>query len=412
MANDPRPNPPILKRFANLDFDGVETVREKPAKATPERQPSRGGGLVESAPTVSSRPQSTPPSNPRNARPEPPARRVEANAPANLQRPRPLPRDPRDPRDQVDQPRSQFTGDPDLDGLVRMSEELNENSRVSRQNVTPEARRAQRAAEIRSARPMDPYTPRSARPPTTAELRERQANQTRREVDRIRYDLRPVTAQDLDLDLPDGMAGGVVTVELDLSSRNRRGGQIDMRFDMRPMPQPGLQPSRSPGPMTAPTPARSAVPVAPPASAAPPSPTVSRSIGPRTAGMLDLTEDGPLWDLPRSAPTRPPARPGVSAAPPSPGAPIELTPMAARQIQLMAWEAGVPGSPLRILTSASPGLGHPEIDFAFDESVEPDDIVIDALGVTVVIDPQSLRWVRGRRITWHDVPGSEGFLLR
>ncbi len=405
MANDPRPNPPILKRFANLDFDGVETVREKPAKAAPERQPSRGGGLVESAPTVSSRPQSVPPSNPRNARSEPPARRVEGNAPANLQRPRPL--GPRDQLDQVDRPRPQFTGDPDLDGFARMSEELNENSRVSRQNATPEARRAQRAAEIRSARPMDPYTPRPARPPTTAELRERQATQTRREVDRIRYDLRPVTAEDLDLDLPDGMAGGVVTVELDLSSRNRRGGQIDMRFDMRPMPLPGLQPSRSPGPMATPAPVRSEAP------AAPAPPTVSRSIGPRAPGMLDLTEDGPLWDLPRSVPTRPPPAPaGVAVARQSPGAPIELTPMAARQIQLMAWEAGVPGSPLRILTSASPGLGHPEIDFAFDESIEADDIVIDALGVTVVIDPQSLRWVRGRRITWHDVPGSEGFLLR
>jgi len=411
MDNDPRPNPPILKRFANLDFDGVETVRQKPAKAAPERAPSRGGGLVESAPTVTSRPQPAPPSNPRNARSEPPARRVEANAPANLQRPRPLgPRDQPDRVDQNDQPRPRFTGDPDLDGLARMSAELNENSRVSRNNATPEARRAQRAAEIRSARPMDPYTPRPARPPTAAEIRERQAAQTRREVDRIRYDLRPVTAEDLDLDLPDGMAGGVVTVELDLSSRNRRGGQIDMRFDMRPMPGPGLQPSRSPAPMTRPT--------APPAPAAPPAPIVSRSIGPRAAGLLDMTdtpqpsEDGPLWDLPRSVPTRPTAPPTASAARSTPGSPIELTPMAARQIQLMAWEAGVPGSPLRILTSASPGLGHPEVDFAFDESIEADDVVIDAFGVTVVIDPQSLRWVRGRRITWHDVPGSEGFLLR
>lgn len=397
MDNDTRPTPPILKRFANLDFDGVETVRDRPPKAPPERQHSRGG-LVESAPTVASRPQSTQPSNPRNAqsaRPSQSARpaqsarpdgRAEANAPATLLRPRSL-----------EQARAQYTGDPDLDGLVRMSEELNENSRVSRQNSTPEARRAQRAAEIRLARPMDPYTPRPARPPTPAELREQQAAQTRRDVDRIRYDLRPVTAEDLDLDLPDGMAGGVVTVELDLSNRSRRGGQIDMRFDLRPMPGAGLQPSRSPGPMTAPPPTRTE------------SPIVSRSIGPWPA---EATEDGPLWELPRSVPpARPSAPRGVSAARANAGAPIELTPLAARQIQLMAWEAGVPGSPLRILTSASPGLGHPEVDFAFDESIEADDIVIDALGVTVVIDPQSLAWVRGRRITWQDVPGSEGFLL-
>lgn len=89
--------------------------------------------------------------------------------------------------------------------------------------------------------------------------------------------------------------------------------------------------------------------------------------------------------------------------------PLELTAMAARQVQLMAWEAGVPGSGLRILTSRGPGLGRPEIDFAFDEHPEPDDVVFVSNGVTIMIDPGSLRWVSGRRITWHDVPGSEGF---
>jgi len=92
--------------------------------------------------------------------------------------------------------------------------------------------------------------------------------------------------------------------------------------------------------------------------------------------------------------------------------PIELTPMAARQVQLMAWEAGVPGSGLRILTSSQPGLERPEIDFAFDDHVEADDLVFECHGVTLLVDPGSLRSVIGRRITWHDVPGSEGFSVR
>lgn len=98
-------------------------------------------------------------------------------------------------------------------------------------------------------------------------------------------------------------------------------------------------------------------------------------------------------------------------AEPAPG-PIELTPMAARQVMLMAWQAGMPGSGLRILTSWTPGLGGPELDFAFDDDVTDDDHVFLSHGVRVIVDRQSLGHVRGRRITWHDVPGSEGFALR
>ncbi|MFO0744685.1 MAG: hypothetical protein U1F43_03290 [Myxococcota bacterium] len=93
-------------------------------------------------------------------------------------------------------------------------------------------------------------------------------------------------------------------------------------------------------------------------------------------------------------------------------APIELTPMAARAVKLMAWEAGLPGSGLRILTSWTPGLGGPECDFAFDDDVQPDDVVFLEQGVRVIVDRASLEHLRGRRITWHDVPGREGFAVR
>lgn len=153
----------------------------------------------------------------------------------------------------------------------------------------------------------------------------------------------------------------------------------------------------------------------------------------RTMRGPTVPPNTPLWELPRETPTGPTGydfdvddfagTPGVMTVemdlrraprgtrPAQALAPIELTPMAARQIMLMSWEAGVPGSALRILTSNSPGLGRPELDFAFDEHIEADDLVYETQGVTIVIDPGSLRWVSGRRITWHDVPGSEGFRL-
>lgn len=92
--------------------------------------------------------------------------------------------------------------------------------------------------------------------------------------------------------------------------------------------------------------------------------------------------------------------------------PVELSPLAARQVMLMAWQAGMPGSGLRILTTHTPGLGGPELDFAFDDDVTEDDQVFLSHGVRVIVDRDSLRHVRGRRITWHDVPGSEGFAVR
>lgn len=360
MADESRPRPPILKRFANLDIDGVELDRKRPEK--------RPKAANEAAPTVVSRAAPTPPRALREAAP--------SELPSQLRRPPPVTPSRPISREQVPG-RDDWRGQGlDLQALERLGAELNDNARTSRQSATPEARRAERAAELRAARPPDP---RPARPLTPAEVRERQAAQVRREVDRIRFDLRQVSAEELELELPAELrSGGVVTVEARVD--RRRG--LDMRFEARPM---------------------------------------SSGRAPRDE------EDGPLWDLPRTAPppwAGPPRRetPGVNAfteqvggaRPRALAAPnlVELTPMAARQIQLMAWEAGVPGSPLRILTSHTPGLGHPEIDFAFDDEVTPEDTVVDALGVTVVIDPQSLAWVRGRRITWHDVPGSEGFLVR
>ncbi len=124
-----------------------------------------------------------------------------------------------------------------------------------------------------------------------------------------------------------------------------------------------------------------------------------------TPGVMTMEIDLRARREPRPAMT-------PQAAPRTRQTPLELTAQAARQIQLMAWEAGVPGSGLRILTSMSPGMTRPELDFAFDDHLEPDDVVFECLGVTILVDPATLRHVAGRRITWLDIPGSEGFAVR
>jgi Fe-S cluster assembly iron-binding protein IscA len=306
MANDPsnRPKPPVLKRFANLDIDGVDKPPREPARPAPK-----------ATPPVVTRQAAQSQDDDQDIRD---FQALAAELNDNVKNTQPTP---------GTGPRPRFT----------MPMPDNPQNRA----------RAQRAAEIAAQRPPDPayFTLRERAertPPTPAPTMTRST---------VTLPLRPQTTT---------------------TTRTMR---------------------------------------APPA------------VAPNT----------PLWDLPRETPTGPTGydfdvddfagTPGVmtvemdlrrSARQPRPGqalAPIELTPMAARQIMLMSWEAGVPGSALRILTSSSPGLGRPELDFAFDEHIEADDLVYETQGVTIVIDPGSLRWVSGRRITWHDVPGSEGFRL-
>ena len=89
--------------------------------------------------------------------------------------------------------------------------------------------------------------------------------------------------------------------------------------------------------------------------------------------------------------------------------PITLTELAARQIRLMAWQHGVAGAGLRILTSGPGGPDH--CDFAFESEPEPGDVVFLSQGVRIFIDRASLRTLRGMRITYQDLPGAAGFAV-
>ncbi len=207
----------------------------------------------------------------------------------------------------------------DVIAARQVAADLTANARQSLAQTTPQARRADRAQQLRE---------RMASPATAAPIPAGQASGGATRT--LRFDFQPTAAR----------TPGVVVMEIDLTEERSAARRADV---MRP---------------------------------------------------------GVRWDgAPRA---RAEARPG----------PIELTPLAARQVMLMAWEAGLPGSGLRILTSFTPGLGGPELDFAFDDDVQDDDHVFLSNGVRIIVDPESLRHVRGRRITWHDVPGSEGFSVR
>lgn len=344
MATDfsSRPKPAVLKRFANLDIDGVDK---------PERPPKPAAA----------------------ARPGPPVVRNEARPVRNEARPN------------AERPTS---GDADLRDFEVLADELNANATMAREAPpVPRTRfnmpmpsgpasdfRSQRAAELRSSRPPDPRflpPPPPSRSPS---------------VDRT---LQPPAVERT----PPAMVREIIAYERARREQSRR-------------------------------------------------PPVNEAVGNNFAGF----DRGPgvnarLWDLPRNPPPRVESdeealeelaalaglMPGVMTvevdltrrqrarterfAATGRAQPFELTAMAARQIQLMSWEAGVPGAALRILTADSPGLGRPELDFAFDEQREPDDLVFECHGVTIVVDPGTLRWVAGRRIGWHEVPGSEGFRI-
>lgn len=262
---------PVLKRFANLEMDG------------------------------------DPPRDTKPARPEAAKAATRRAAPANA-----------------------ATRAPESDDIAaarRLAASLTANARTSRASTTPQARREERAEQIRSRRMAPEASAPMPRGPETRTLR-LEVGQRAEPAATRRYE---------PIEIPEGATPGVMTIEIDVR------------------------------------------------------PTRTRDV-----------DDG----LGMYAPRTPTAR--AEAAPP----PIDLTPMAARQVKLMAWEAGLPGSGLRILTSFTPGLGGPECDFALDDSVQPDDVVFLAHGVRVIVDSTSLEHLRGRRISWHDVPGSEGFAIR
>jgi len=170
-----------------------------------------------------------------------------------------------------------------------------------------------------------------------------------------------------------------------------------------------IPPGATPGVLTVeftPAPRRAAV--AEPAPAWPPTPVAPVRRAP--------VPDGPELDAlprryapPEAAPRRTVQAGSAWSAPQAEAPPITLTELAARQIRLMAWQHGVPGAGLRILTSGPGGPEH--CDFAFESEPEEGDVVFLSQGVRIFVDRASLRTLRGLRVTYQDLPGASGFGL-
>lgn len=139
--------------------------------------------------------------------------------------------------------------------------------------------------------------------------------------------------------------------------------------------------------------------------------TVEMDWGRAGSGAPSPPREEPRVSAPVRATTPPRVRSVGVVAPPTHGerAPIELTPIAARQVRLMAYEHGVVGAGLRILTSGTGGPAN--CDFAFESEPDPHDVVFLSQGIRVIVDPASLRTLRGRRVTYQDLPGAEGFTV-
>ncbi|MFT7579265.1 MAG: Fe-S cluster assembly iron-binding protein IscA [Myxococcota bacterium] len=86
----------------------------------------------------------------------------------------------------------------------------------------------------------------------------------------------------------------------------------------------------------------------------------------------------------------------------SPDAPVTITEMAARQLRLVAHQAGLGDAALRLLTSGSGGPA--QCDFALETAPPgPDDAVFLSQGIRLIVDHESLRSLEGTRITCADL---------
>lgn len=87
-------------------------------------------------------------------------------------------------------------------------------------------------------------------------------------------------------------------------------------------------------------------------------------------------------------------------------APITLSESAAARIRAILAEEGRPGVRLRVGVSGGGCAGF-QYNFALDDRSEPDDIVIERDGATVVVDGLSLMYVLGSQLDFvEDLTGS------
>lgn len=96
----------------------------------------------------------------------------------------------------------------------------------------------------------------------------------------------------------------------------------------------------------------------------------------------------------------------VAASP----APFLFTDGAALKIQALISEDGNPNLKLRIYVSGGGCAGF-QYGFALDETANEDDVLVEKMGVTVLVDPMSFQYLAGAKIDFEDGLEGSRFLI-
>jgi iron-sulfur cluster insertion protein len=90
---------------------------------------------------------------------------------------------------------------------------------------------------------------------------------------------------------------------------------------------------------------------------------------------------------------------------------FRVTPRAAAQVAEIARRDGRPEAGLRVSVSAG-GCSGFQYGFALDDAVAEDDLVIEADGARVLIDPVSLDLLAGAELEWNEALIGAHFVVR
>lgn len=101
----------------------------------------------------------------------------------------------------------------------------------------------------------------------------------------------------------------------------------------------------------------------------------------------------------------------LTTEPKTASAPVDFTPHAAAKVRTMILEEGNPLLKLRIYVSGG-GCSGFQYGFAFDQTVNEDDIAVEHAGVTLLVDAVSLQYLMGAQVDYEDGLEGSRFLIR
>lgn len=89
---------------------------------------------------------------------------------------------------------------------------------------------------------------------------------------------------------------------------------------------------------------------------------------------------------------------------------VVLTAIAVDRLRSLLNQSGESHSNLRIETEGT--VDEPEFTFSFEETVAPDDVQLDYVLITVLLDPETRYQLRGHEIDFREDETGEYFVVR